>query len=432
MTDGTALGLTVDDVQEPAGWSTARLGSVLREVNHRSRDEVRTDLPVLSLTKNRGLIVQSDRFDHRVARENTDDYKVVQKGVLVYNPYVIWEGAIHVLRTLEAGLVSPAYLTWDVEHADSRFIDYVIRTPKMLQEFSRLSSGVVQRRRSINKRAFVDIELSLPSHKEQEGIADALEVVENAVIAAGRVVSALHIVKQSLLRHLFVYGPTPLSLASQVPMRDSDIGEVPEHWAVEPVGDVLEQAQYGVSSRGGPSGTHPILRMNSLMQGHVVLDKLQYVTLSPAVTAKYLLRTGDILFNRTNSFALVGKTALFDLPGEYVFASYLVRLTTKATRMNPAFLNFYLNADLTQRRLKLLATRGVSQSNINANKLKGLLVPVPPLDEQEKIVAVLSAVEASLGAEKDSHWSVSQYFESAKRALTSGVRRVQLPGGGNG
>jgi type I restriction enzyme S subunit len=166
------------------------------------------------------------------------------------------------------------------------------------------------------------------------------------------------------------------------------------------MGDFLTEAQYGMSVKGGESGRCPILRMTNQVNGRISPTKLQYAEISDRELANFRVERGDILFNRTNSFELVGRTAIFNLPGEYVFASYLIRLRTLAEQLDPFFLNLYLNAEATQRRLKGIATRAISQSNISATRLKGFPVPVPPLSEQRKIAAVLGEVQGAIGQQE--------------------------------
>jgi type I restriction enzyme, S subunit len=106
---------------------------LVREVNVRVKDlppNEQNRLEVLSLTKRFGLIPQSSRFEKRVATENVDKYKVVRPGWIVYNPYVIWEGAIHALHSDRAGIVSPAYRVWERTEDDDGFLDLVLRTPQ--------------------------------------------------------------------------------------------------------------------------------------------------------------------------------------------------------------------------------------------------------------------------------------------------------------
>lgn len=129
--------------------------------------------------------------------------------------------------------------------------------------------------------------------------------------------------------------------------------------------------------------------------GRITAHELKYVDLNDRDFSAFKLRKGDILFNRTNSVDLVGKVGIFDLEGDFVFASYLIRLRADESKIIPDYLNFYLNSDLGQRRLLAYATPGVSQTNISAGNLRRVLVPIPPLEEQKEIVRILNEVESS-------------------------------------
>lgn len=179
-------------------------------------------------------------------------------------------------------------------------------------------------------------------------------------------------------------------------MSDRTLGNLPEDWEAIPLGELLLCAQYGLSIRGNEQGACPILRMTNQVEGRIVARDLQFADIGRDDVEKFRLLPGDLLFNRTNSFDLVGRTAIFELDGDFVFASYLIRLRTLQDRLNPHFLNFYLNAGETQRRLKSIATRAVSQSNISATRLKAFSILVPPLHEQCQIAAVLSAVQRAI------------------------------------
>ncbi|MDW7973262.1 MAG: restriction endonuclease subunit S, partial [Thermodesulfovibrio sp.] len=140
---------------------------------------------------------------------------------------------------------------------------------------------------------------------------------------------------------------------------------------------------------------------------------------------KFSLKKGELLFNRTNSYELVGKTALFELGGRYVFASYLIRIVCKEEKVNPKFLNYYLNFDKTQARLKTLASRGVSQSNINATKLKSFPIPLPPLPEQQAITNILQAIDDKIQKEEAKKKALENLFKSMLHNLMSGKIRVK-------
>jgi hypothetical protein len=179
-------------------------------------------------------------------------------------------------------------------------------------------------------------------------------------------------------------------------LSETELGSFPKTWQVNTLQDYVTRAQYGLSLKGNGAGSCPILRMTNQVNGRISLEKLQYVDVNMKDLPKFKLDRGDLLFNRTNSFDLVGRTAIFDLPGDFVFASYLIRIRTDTSRLDPFFLNLYLNASSTQRRLKSIATRAVSQSNISATRLQTFRIPVPPLTEQRKIATILSFVQRAL------------------------------------
>jgi type I restriction enzyme M protein len=120
---------------------------------------------------------------------------------------------------------------------------------------------------------------------------------------------------------------------------------------------------------------------------------MKLIDISAEEFAGYRLNKGDVLFNRTNSIEHVGKTGLFELDGEYTFASYLVRIVPAPEKILSAFLTHMMNADVFQASAKASATRSVNQANINASKMKAMAVPAPSLPEQEKILSILTKNE---------------------------------------
>ena len=99
-----------------------------------------------------------------------------------------------------------------------------------------------------------------------------------------------------------------------------------------------------------------------------------------------------MLFNRTNSVELVGHSGIFRLHGDYVFASYLVRLRTRPDQLMPDYLNEFINSPTGQRRIRVHLSKGVSQANISASKLKTVMVPVPSLQLQQRVVECLNGL----------------------------------------
>ncbi len=115
------------------------------------------------------------------------------------------------------------------------------------------------------------------------------------------------------------------------------------------MGEITISSQYGISSSSGGIYSVPILKMNNLQDGHIDLGDLDYIQLSKSEMESLMLNKGDLLINRTNSPDLVGKAAIYDLAGEHVFASYLVRFRLGPSVL-PAFVNYFRVEDKETRR----------------------------------------------------------------------------------
>lgn len=168
-------------------------------------------------------------------------------------------------------------------------------------------------------------------------------------------------------------------------------------WPIVELGSVVRGSQYGLSINAGSEGQYPILRMMNIEDGLCVENDIKYVDLNEKDFETYRLVNGDVLFNRTNSYELVGRTGVYELQGDHVFASYLVRIKTLPDKLEPKFLTLYLNSDFGRRQVLAYATKAVSQANVNASNLLRVRLPLPPLDEQQRL---LDLIEKTKSAEK--------------------------------
>ncbi len=271
---------------------------------------------------------------------------------------------------------------------------------------------------NLSRNRLAGLEVPHPPRAEQAAISEVLAQVRRAIKVNQRLVATSELLKAAAMGQLFTCG---LRGGAQ---KETPFGGAPSNWILEKIGDLATKIQYGLSLRGLPSGQYPILRMNCQEQGRVVFRNLQYVDLAQVAFESFRLAPGDILFNRTNSFELVGRSAIFEADMDTVFASYLVRLRMDPARVEPRFLNHFLNWDVTQSELKKLASRAVGQANISAGKLSQFLVPFPPLDEQHEIVRVLDAIEDKIEIHKKKHAVLTDLFKSLLHKLMTGELRV--------
>ena len=171
-------------------------------------------------------------------------------------------------------------------------------------------------------------------------------------------------------------------------------------WPMVELGEVCKRLQYGLSTRLNTEETgYKTFRMNELVDGRCVdFGDMKCVDISAVEFTKYRLVPGDILFNRTNSFEHVGRTGIFDLDGDYCFASYLIRLSVSEDAANPLYVNAFMNTEGFQAGIKQYATRAIGQSNINAKSLAAYRIPLPPITTQNQIVAEIGTEQALVNA----------------------------------
>lgn len=148
--------------------------------------------------------------------------------------------------------------------------------------------------------------------------------------------------------------------------------------------DFIEKPQYGSSAKSDKEGLTPVLRMGNIQNSKLDWSDLVY-TSDRIEIEKFNLEYNDLLFNRTNSPELVGKTAIYKGEQPAIFAGYLIRVRCLKSLV-PDFLNYSLNSNLGKKYCWAVKTDGVSQSNINAKKLSDYPICVPTVEEQKEIV----------------------------------------------
>ena len=160
--------------------------------------------------------------------------------------------------------------------------------------------------------------------------------------------------------------------------------EIPESWEWCRVEEIIYPPKYGTSNKSLPNGAVPVLRMGNIQDGEIVFDNLVYSN-DISDNEKYNLTSGDLLFNRTNSAELVGKTGIYRGQRPAIYAGYLILL--RPIGIYPDYLNFVLGSSYARSFCKEVKTIGVQQCNINAEKISSFVIPLPPLAEQHRIVA---------------------------------------------
>ena len=285
------------------------------------------------------------------------------------------------------------------KNVDLLYLYFYLKTIKNKLESIASSTTV----KIINKSSFEKIEINLPTLKIQKKISKKLELLENNIQLRKSQLVFLKELTKSLFTTMF-----------------GDIKTNDKNWEIKKLGEVI-QTQYGTSKKATSIVTgFPILRMNNITySGEMDYRDLKYIELSDNEKEKFLLKKGELLFNRTNSKELVGKTGLFELDTPMAFAGYLIKMKP-SNLIHSKFLLFFMNSEFMKKLLYNKAKNIVGMANINAKELEDFSIILPPIELQnkfaeriEKIEKLKFEIEKSIEVAQNLYDSlISKYFDN--------------------
>ena len=190
---------------------------------------------------------------------------------------------------------------------------------------------------------------------------------------------------------------------------------LPDGWKLVRMADVVRETQYGTSDRANSEENGlPVLRMNNITySGHIDLSNIKWCPILEKDEEKFTVRRGDLLFNRTNSPELVGKTAVWESDEKYAFAGYLIRVRFKPELALSNYVSTYLNSPYGKTYLFNKAKPSINMSNISASEFLKIPLPLPPIEEQRRIAAILDKADAVRRKRKEAIALTEELLRSA-------------------
>jgi type I restriction enzyme S subunit len=231
----------------------------------------------------------------------------------------------------------------------------------------------------LNRQDAYQLDVDLPPEAEQRRIAAKLDTTLAAVEACRQrldgVAAILKRFRQAVLA---------AATSGELTRGWREERGIDRDWSEVQLGDHAQGFSYGTSAKSQSEGEIPVLRMGNIQAGEIDWQDLVYTSVLAEI-AKYMLDPGDVLFNRTNSPELVGKTAIYRGDRPAIYAGYLIRVRCSSS-LDPEFLNLSLNSPRGRDYCWRVKSDGVSQSNINAKKLAAYPLELPLIEEQQEIV----------------------------------------------
>jgi type I restriction enzyme S subunit len=306
----------------------------------------------------------------------------------------------------------------DSNRYDIRFIAYQLRSERIQNVVASHKRGATIQ--GITRDNLKKLEVNLPPLSEQRKIAGVLGLVQRAIEQQERLIALTTELKKALLLHLFTHG---LRGESQ---KQTEIGPVPESWEQRPldqVGDVVYGIQAAVAANLRPIGTKILTNKNITLDGRITLEAINYFVLKTPRHHATVLKKGDLLFNwRSGSKEHVGKTAFFDLDGEFTHSSFILRIRPH-DEVSGRHLFYYLNFLRESAYFVKTQTFAVN-AKFNKSAINKLPTYLPGEDERQEIVTALDAVSLKLKTLQSKHATLSDLFRTLLHQLMTAQIRV--------
>ncbi len=326
----------------------------------------------------------------------------IRGGDLIYSRIDARNGAFAIVTPeLDGAVVSKDFPTFgvNVDRLEPAYLAHLVRAGGFWARFQAMSFGATNRQR-IDERLLLAQEVYLPPLPEQRRIATILDEAEGLRTAAFQQLSLIDLTVQAAFAELLNKthsGPTTIDA-------------------------LIQSSQYGTSQKAGAEGDVPVLRMGNITyDGRIDLTDMKYLDLPSSDESKYLVHAGDVLFNRTNSAELVGKTAVYREPEPRAYAGYLVRLRPRSPELGE-YIAGYLNSAVGKLTLRKMAKSIVGMANINAKEVRSIRLPVP----DPTALAWFTELRRHADAERPRLVSRSEEFDALFASLQHRAFRGEL------
>lgn len=331
---------------------------------------------------------------------NKSSAKIVSQGAILVAMYGATVGRMALLGIDAATNQAVCNVVPDASKADTKYVYYALLSK--VPDFLRSAIGGAQP--NISQGLIRSTEIPLPPLPEQKRIAAILDKAD----AIRRKRQQAIQLADDFLRAVFLdmFGDPVTN---------------PKGFPVGTIRDLVDTANYGSSAKASETeGEFPMLRMGNITySGAIDFSGLKYVDLSKKDQPKYLVEKGDLLFNRTNSKELVGKTAVYDRDDVAAIAGYLIRVRMNE-KGNSYYVSGYLNSTHGKSTLQSMCKSIVGMANINAQEMQNIQILLPPIEIQNKYAAIFQTTKQLLRSQSQSEGNLADLFSAISQKAFRG------------
>ncbi|TSE20078.1 Type-1 restriction enzyme EcoKI specificity protein [Tepidimonas alkaliphilus] len=271
----------------------------------------------------------------------------------------------------------------------------------------------------VSKLTLAALQIPVPPLAEQKLISKLLFKLESAIAVQLRLAAVTDELKRAAMRKLFTHG-----LRGE-PQKDTEIGPVPESWEIRPIGEVFEIVQ-GVSlKRNLSDGTDgiPFLRTSNVYWGHIDLSIVSRMHMPAEAIGERWLRQGDLLVCEGGE---IGRAAVWERDESGItYQNHLHRLRPLDTgTANTKFTAAWLEVGFCHRKVYEGAGNKTTIPNLSRARLAELSMPLPTIEEQREIVAILDAIDRKIELHRKKKQVLEELFKALLHKLMTGEIRV--------
>lgn len=264
--------------------------------------------------------------------------------------------------------VSPAYHTYKIAGVNAEYLRYCLECRNQ-DMFSRFVKRGSRQGKTIDLKRWMTYEIPVYDENRQQEIVDRLNRISELIEKRQeQLVQLSELVKSRFIELFGVYPSNP------------------KGWETATIRDIVADVRYGSSRPAVDGGKYPYLRMNNITYGgELDLTDTKRIDIPDNELDKCTVRRGDVLFNRTNSKELVGKTCVYNRDEMMVLAGFVIRVRV-TERILPEFLSAFLNTDFSKQMLLGMCKAAIGQANINAQEMQNIGIYLPPTELQRQFV----------------------------------------------
>lgn len=356
-----------------AEYKMVRLGDYITEYSVKNKSN--EDIPVYSVTNTQGFC--TEYFSKDVSSKDKSNYKIVPRGCFAYNPSRINVGSVDWQRYEDRVIVSPLYNVFKVSpELENQYLYYFLKSDIGHTLITSKAEGSVRDNLKITMLA--EFSIPLPPLETQKLIAAQLDKCTALIAKHKQMLEKYDTLIKSRFIEMF-----------------GDPVQNPKGWKKTELGNLCKEVRYGTSKPASENGKYTYLRMNNITyEGELDLTNIKSIDISEDELPKCSVRKGDVLFNRTNSIELCGKTCLYKLDKTMVIAGYIIRVRV-SEKLNPQYVSTLFNTKSIKKLLREMAKGAVNQANINAQEMQSIQIPVPPISLQNEYESFVQQIDKS-------------------------------------